>query len=181
MSGGFGYYDGGMYDENDGQSFEPGPGAQQAPQQRNPLRDHLKKVEDQNEELRKQVQQLVQQQNTNTVADALQAKGYDRGAAALYGGDPAKLDEWLATNGAYLAKSADTSAQGGEGQQQQGVTSTVPAETQAAMQQMQQAGTSAAAPQGTEAEQMAQINSQSDPAALMQYLQSQGNQHYWNG
>jgi hypothetical protein len=49
------------------------------------------------------------------------------------------------------------------------------------MQQMQQAGTSAAAPQGTEAEQMAQINSQSDPAALMQYLQSQGNQHYWNG
>jgi hypothetical protein len=179
MSGGMGYYDGGLYEEGDG-SYEDGQAPQQA--RKNPLRDHLNKVEAQNAELHKQVQELVAQQRRNAVADELQAKGYDRGVAQLYSGDPAKLDEWLTNVGPYLAKqSADTSAQGAGQQQGQAPASTVPAEGQAALQQMQQAGQFAAAPQGSEAEQIAQMRNSQDPAALMQYLQSQGNPYHWQG
>lgn len=177
MSDGMGYYTGDMYD---GQQFGQAP--QQEPPKGNPLRDHLKKVEDQNAELQKQVQQLVAQQQRNAVADELQAKGYDRGAAGLYSGDPAKLDEWLTTYGPMLAKQpAPTTGDGGAQQQGGAPASTVPAEGQAAMQQMQGMGSMAAPPQGTEAEQMAQINNASDANALMQYLQSQGNPYHFNG
>lgn len=177
MSDGMGYYTGdNMYDE---QQFGQAP--QQEPQ-RNPLRDHLKKVEDQNAELQKQVQQLVAQQRRNAVADGLQAKGYDRAAAGLYGGDPEKLDEWLTTYGPMLAKQPAPTTGDGSAQQQGGApASTVPADGQAAMQQMQGMGSMAAPPQGTEAEQMAQINNAADPDALMQYLRSQGNPYHFNG
>lgn len=181
MTGGMGYYDGDLYDA-DGNPIDSGMTPQQAAPQRNPLRDHLKKVEDQNEELRKQVQELVAQQRRTTVADALQAKGYSREAAGLYGGDPAKLDEWLTQYGSMLAQQPTDSSGSGAGQQQGGApASTVPAEGQAALQQMQQMGQFAAAPQGSEAEQIAQMRNAQDPAALMQYLQSQGNPYHWQG
>lgn len=180
MSGGMGYYDGGMYEDEGQQDFGTG----QAPQgnQKNPLRAHLEKVESQNAELQKQVQELVAQQRRNAVADALQAKGYDRGVSALYGGDPEKLDEWLTSNGQYLAKAPTDTSAAGTAQGQTGVpASTVPADGQAALQQIQQAGALGAAPHGTEAEQIAQMNTHQTPEALMEYLRAQGNQHYWNG
>lgn len=182
MSGGMGYYNGDLFDEQ-GNAIDPDLLGQPVQQpQRNPLRDHLNKVEQQNKALQEQVQELVAQQRRNAVADALQAKGYDRGAAGLYGGDPAKLDEWLTSNGQYLAKATpDTSGAGAGAGMGAAGGSTVPAEGQAALQQMQNMGNQAAAPQGTEAEQIAQMNNLQDPAALMQYLNSQGNPYHFNG
>jgi hypothetical protein len=49
------------------------------------------------------------------------------------------------------------------------------------MQQLQQAGNMAAPPQGSEAEQIAQMRNAQDPATLMQFLQSQGNPYHYNG
>lgn len=181
MSGGFGYYDGDIYD---GQDPSDGLGAQQAAQQNkgNPLRDHLKKVEDQNNALQAQLGELLKKQRATEVADALQAKGYDRGIAGLYGGDPAKLDEWLTQVSPFLAvKPSDTSGQGGMQGQGAGAVSTVPAEGQAALQQMQGMGQNAAAPQGSEAEQIAQMRSLQSPEALQDYLRTQGNPYHFNG
>lgn len=181
MSDGMGYYDGGQYGEFTDDQGQFGQSPQQAPKG-NPLRDHLKKVEDQNESLRKQVEALVAQQRKTAVADELQAKGYDRTVAGLYSGDPEKLDEWLTTYGPMLAKQpAPTTGDGSAQQQGVAPASTVPADGQAAMQQMQGMGNMAAPPQGTEQEQMAQINNATDSAALMQYLQSQGNPYHFNG
>lgn len=178
MSGGFGYYDGDQYDDlNQGQQNQQGQA-----QQGNPLRDHLKRVEDQNKVLQDQLAQLVKKQRQTEIADALQAKGYDRATAALYGGEPEKLDEWLTTVGPLLAKQPAPPSGDGAGQQQGGVpASTVPADGQAAMQQMQQMGGMAAAPQGTEAEQIATMRNAQTPEALMQFLQQNGNPHYFNG
>lgn len=180
MSGGMGYYDGGMYDDLDdqGQQLQQG----QPAQQKNPLREHLNKVEGQNQELQKQLAQLLAKQRQTEVADALQAKGYDRATAALYGGEPEKLDEWLTSVGPLLAKQpAPPTGNGAAGQPGGVPASTVPAEGQAAMQQLQQMGGMAAAPQGTEAEQIAQMRNHQSPEELMQYLQQQGNPHYYNG
>lgn len=184
MSGGFGYYDGDIYDaQQGGDGFDAdGQGQQQAPPKGNPLRDHLKKVEDQNSELQKQLQQLLAENRQSKVTAQLAAKGYDPAVAGLYGGDPAKLDEWLTNVGPLLAKQPGVTTPPGQPQQQGGApASTVPAEGQAAMQQLQQMGGMAAPPQGSEAEQIAQIRNAQDPQALMQYLQGQGNPHFWNG
>jgi len=185
MSGGFGYYDGDIYDGQ--QAADPygdnsGQGQQQAPPKGNPLRDHLKKVEDQNTELQKQLAQLLTENRQNKVTAQLMAKGYDPAVAGLYGGEPDKLDEWLTNVGPLLAKQPGVTTPNGQPQQQGGApASTVPAEGQAAMQQLQQMGGMAAAPQGTEAEQIAQIRNAQDPQALMQFLQGQGNPYHWNG
>jgi len=182
MSGGMGYYDGDIYgDPGDGQFDGDGSGQQQ--QRKNPLRDHLKKVEEQNSELLKVVQALQAENRQAKITSQLQAKGYDPAVAALYGDrEPEKLDEWLTSVGPLLAKKPDPMGSEGTNQGQGGSpASTVPAEGQAAMQQLQQVGNMAAPPQGTEAEQIAQMRNAQDPQALMQYLQSQGNPHYFNG
>lgn len=186
MSGGMGYYAGDLYDENDpgnGDSFDPQLSApQQGGQKSNPLRDHLKKVEEQNNKLQEQLGALLKENRQTKIAANLQAKGYDPAVAGLYGGEPEKLDEWLTNVGPLLAKQpVDSSTQGAPGQQGQPPASTVPAEGQAAMQQLQNVGNMAAPPQGSEAEQIAQMRTAQDPAALMQYLQSQGNPYHWNG
>jgi len=179
MSGGMGYYDGDLYDENGNDLV-----AQQAAQQQkgNPLRDQLKRVEDQLKALQDQNAELAADRRRNQVADALQAKGYEREAAGLYAGDPNKLDDWLGTYGTMLAKApTDTSGQGQAGQGTGAPASTVPADGQAALQQMQQAGMNAAGPQGTEAEQIAQMRQTQTPEALMEFLKGQGNPYNFSG
>lgn len=181
MTGGFGYYDGDIYD---GQQADDGQGQQQAPAPKgNPLRDHLKKVEDQNSELQKQLAQLLAENRQSKVTSQLMAKGYDPAVASLYGGEPDKLDEWLTSVGPLLAKQPGATTPTGQpqGQGAQPPASTVPAEGQAAMQQFQNMGQMAAAPAGSEAEQIAQIRMAGDAEALTRYLQSQGNPHFWNG
>lgn len=184
MSGGFGYYDGDIYDAQQGADpyGDDGQGQQQAPRKGNPLRDHLKKVEDQLEELRKQNAALLGESRNSKITAQLQAKGYDPAVASLYGGEPDKLDEWLTNVGPLLAKQpVDPSTQGAPGQQGGTPASTVPADGQAAMQQLQQMGNMAAPPQGSEAEQIAAMNQLGSAEELTRYLQSQGNPHFWNG
>lgn len=182
MSGGFGYYDGDIYDDQQVVDDGTGPGQQRAPKG-NPLRDHLKKVEDQLEALRKQNEALLGENRKTKITAELTAKGYDPAVASLYGGEPDKLDEWLTTVGPLLAK--QPAGAPGTGQpQQQGQTapaSTVPADGQAAFQQLQQMGNMAAPSGGTEAEQIAQMRMTQSAEELTKYLQSQGNPHFWNG
>lgn len=188
MTGGFGYYDGDIYDAQQGdEGFDPndGQGQQQASRQQrgNPLRDHLKKVEDQNAALQQQLASLLKENRDSKVTAQLTAKGYDPAVATLYGGEPDKLDEWLTQVGPLLAKQPGVVTPQGQpqGQGAQAPASTVPAEGQVAMQQMQQMGQYAAAPAGSEAEQIALMRGMSSAEELTKYLQSQGNPHYWNG
>lgn len=180
MSGGMGYYEGDIYGDG---SDDSGMGQQPVQQQKNPLRDHLKRMEEQNTELQKQLAALLQENRQAKITSQLQAKGYDPAVASLYGGEPDKLDEWLTSVGPLLAKQPVSPGTEGNAGQQQGAVppSTVPADGQAAIQQLQQMGNMAAPPQGTEAEQIAQMRATQDPAALMQYLQSQGNPYHHNG
>lgn len=182
MSGGMGYYNGDLFDQ-DGNPVDPSAlGAPQGAQSGNPLRDHLKKVEEQLKAVMEQNAELAAERRQNRIADELQAKGYDRGVATLYGGDPAKLDEWLNSNGQYLAKMPTDTSGAGQAQGQGGAAaSTVPAEGQAALQQLQGMGGQAAAPQGSDAEQISQMRNAQTPEALMQFLQSQGNPYHFNG
>lgn len=181
MSGGMGYYDGGLYDDgSDGQGYQE-PVQPQQQQGKNPLRDHLNRVEQQNTELQKQLAALLKENQQAKITSQLQAKGYDPAVASLYGGEPEKLDEWLTSVGPLLAKQPSPTGDTGAGQQQTPPATTVPADGQAAMQQMQQIGNMAAPPAGTDAEQMAQINGAQDAASLMQYLNSQGNPYHFNG
>jgi len=184
MSGGMGYYDG----DNDiyGNSGDGGYGDGQQPvqqqQPKNPLRDHLNRVEEQNKQLQQQLAALLKENQSAKITSQLQAKGYDPAVAALYGGEPDKLDEWLTSVGPLLAKQPGSEgSQGGNQGQGQPPASTVPAEGQAAMQAMQQIGTQAAPPQGTEQDQMAAIRNAQDPQALMQFLNGQGNPYHFNG
>lgn len=181
---GFGYYTG----DNDGQddlALQQQQAAQQqgqAPAGRNPLRDHLKSLEEKAKAQDALIQQLLAESHRAKVADALEAKGYDRGAAALYQGAPDKVDDWLNTAGTFLAKKPET--QQGTGAGQQGTpASTVDAAGQAQLQTMQQAGQNAAGPQGSDAEQAAAIAALGDGAALTAYLAANGNQYaqYYNG
>lgn len=179
---GFGYYDG---DLNDGQG---GDGTnqlqnqgQQQPAEKSALRQYLNKLEEKTKEQDKLIQGLLAAQQRNQVADALEAKGYDRAAAALYTGAPDKVDEWLTTAGSLLAKrpEGDASQQGGAG----AGTSTVPLDGQAQLQAMAQAGQNAAPPLGSDAEQSAVMAKFTTSEQLTEYLASQGNDHarYYNG
>lgn len=186
MTGGFGYYSGDNFDAGDGADpyGDDGQGQQQVqPPKGNPLRDHLKKVEDQNAALQAQLATLLKENRDSKVTAQLQAKGYDPAVAALYGGEPDKLDEWLTNVGPLLAKQPGAPTPPGQpqGQGAQPPNSTVPAEGQAAMQQFQNMGQMAAAPAGSEAEQIAQMNQLNSAEELTRYLQSQGNPHFWNG
>lgn len=176
---GFGYYTGDLGDNQDGEDLN-----QQTPQQpgqKSGLRQYLDKLEERTKEQDKLIQQLLGESRRNKVADALEAKGYDRGVAALYQGDPDKVDEWLTTAGNFLAKK--DGVQTPPANQAPPADSTIPPEGQAQMQQFQQAGQNAAPPAGSDAEQAAFMATIDDPQKLTDYLASQGNEfaRYWNG
>lgn len=181
---GFGYYGGDLNDEDEGQN---GPDtSQQQPSQQAPgwFREYMKKAADDKRALEQQVQALQQINARNAVADALESKGYDRAAATLYSGDPAKVDEWLATTGSLLAKQPGVTDASGAGQGAGTPATTVPPDGQAQLQALQAAGTQGVAPPaGTEAEQVAMMNTFTSAEQLTDYLASNGNTQaqYWNG
>lgn len=179
---GFGYYTGDLGDNQDDADLN-----QQTPQQpgqKSGIRQYLDKLEERTKEQDKLIQQLLGESRRNRVADALEAKGYDRGVAALYTGDPEKVDEWLTTAGSFLAKKDGVQTPPANQEQQTPPgNSTIPPEGQAQMQQFQQAGQNAAAPAGSDAEQAAFMATMDDPKKLTEYLASQGNEfaRYWTG
>lgn len=185
MTDGFGYYTGDQGQEAaDDLNLQQQQGQQQGqPQQGgNGLRQYIASLEAKTEEQGKLLQQLVKDSQRNKVADTLEAKGYDRGAAALYNGDPEKVDEWLNAAGSLLAKRPNPEGQGGGAGAGQPNT-TVDQNGQAQLQAFQQAGQQGAPPQGSDKEQAAVIAAFDDPEKMNAYLAAQGNQFakYWEG
>lgn len=180
---GFGYYTGDLGDgTQDDATLQQQTQDDQKP---NGFRQYLKSLEDKTKKQQELLEGLMAESRRNRVADVLEAKGYDRGVAALYTGDPDKVDDWLTSAGSFLVKKpgAPDDQGAGQGQGQQGNGSTVPLDGQAQLQAFQQAGQNAAPPQGSDAEQAAAIASLDSPEKLTAYLASQGNEfaRYYNG
>lgn len=171
---GFGYDDtddtSGLGETNDGQ---------QGPKW---FREGLSKLSGQVQELKAENDRLKAAQQRSELEKTFTAKGYAPQAAGLFSGDPAKLDEWLSTNGAALAKLPAVPGEEGPGEQAPSgpPASTVPADGQDQLQRMQEAGTSGtAAPQGTDAEIAAAIKAASSPEDFAKLMQSYGSPFDW--
>lgn len=116
----------------------------QGPQNPKWFRETITKVSDENKELRAKLEALEVRQRQQEVREALTAKGYAPQVADLYQGDPNKVDDWLGTYGAALARTGGEAAEQGQGVQGTPQTVVSP-ESQAAMQQMAAAGQDGAA------------------------------------
>lgn len=168
---GFGYY---------GQPNEGNPFQQEddAPVQQPPAwyRQAMDKMSEQQRELRSQVERLTQENNRNKVADVLESKGFSRSAAALYQGEPEKVDEWLTQYGSSLAR-ADQQAPAATPVQPGPPQSTVPAEGQAAMQQMADAGAGGVVSMASDDDMAAALAAASGPEDFTKIAQAYGWQH----
>lgn len=90
-------------------------------------------------EMQAELAQLRQQAKQQEVAKVFQAQGYNPAAAALYQGEPDKVEEWLTANGSMLARTegaAPTQEQVPPGPPQ----SSLPATSQQGMAAMNAAG-----------------------------------------
>lgn len=165
---GFGYYDGDDTEimNNQQQVVPPQP----SEEERTPkwFRNYMEKSA-------KEIKELRQKLADKEVAEKFQAKGYDPAAALLYQGDPEKVDEWLTSNGALLAKRPGAPEEEIAPPAQQGPpASTVSAEDQAKLQQMNMAGGSVASPLGSEAELAAALNAAKTPQEFEQVARANG-------
>jgi hypothetical protein len=146
------------------------------------FRERMDKVSEQVKALQEENENLRRQRSQAQIREQFTAKGYAPEAASLYQGEPDKLDEWLGTHGAALAKTTPS----GDGSQAQPQVppgppaSTVPADQQVQMQQMAQAGTQGVLPpQGTDKELAAQIAAAQTPEEFERIMRSQGNRLDW--
>lgn len=136
------------------------------------FREYMDKVSGQLKALQERNEQLEQVQRQTEVAESLKAKGYAPEAAKLFTGDPTKLDDWIGTYGAALAKT-ETAQEGGESQAQvqAGPPATVVSpESQAAMTAIAGAGTGGAGPLSGDdqiAARLASANTEEEFAAVM--------------
>lgn len=175
-------YSFGGFDPDDDMS---GAGEPQSVQQQGPkwFREYMDKVSGQLKDLQAENDRLKNEKKSQAVADALKAKGYAPQAAGLFTGEPDKLDEWLSTNGAALAKLPGEGEQPpGDQQAPQGPPpTTVPADGQAQMQRMQEQGTQGVAPpQGTDNEIAAALNAANSYEDFAKLMQSHGSPYDWN-
>lgn len=130
-----------------------------------------------NKALEDRVKQLEQVARQATIGQLFEAKGYDRGAAALYQGEPDKLDEWLGANGAYLARTGQQQAPAPQGQPA-GPATTVPPSAQADLMKMQQAGAAGSTfNQGSDDELAAALRATQSPEEFVQVAQAAGWQY----
>lgn len=171
------------FDFNDGE--DAGLGENEQSKGPKWFREGLDKLSNQNKELREKIQSLEAEKAKTELADTLRAAGIDPGAAALYQGEPDKVDDWLNANKAWL-KPLETSGEGEQQEEQEQApqgppASTVPAEGQEQMQRMQEAGTQGVAPPaGSDKEAAAAIAALASPEDLAAYMKSQGNPYDWS-
>lgn len=146
------------------------------------FREGLAKLSGQVQELKAENERLKAEQTKADVANALKAKGYAPNAAELYKGDPTKLDEWLGTYGAALAKLPAEGQEQGEMQAPTGPpASTVPADGQEQMQRMMEQGTQGVAPpQGSDKEIAAALAAATSPEEFAQLMRSHGSSFDWS-
>jgi hypothetical protein len=148
------------------------------------FREGLEKLSSQNKELRDKIHAMEAEKAKAGMSDTLKAAGVDPGAAALYQGEPDKVDDWLNANKAWL-KPLETSGEPQQEEQEQAPqgppASTVPAEGQEQMQRMQAAGAQGVAPpQGSDKETAAAIAALNSPEDLANFMRSQGNPFDWS-
>jgi hypothetical protein len=102
-------------------------------------RDKMEKDSKALADMRAEIDALRAESRQSKVTQELVARGYAPGAAALYNGDPDKVEDWLTANAAYLVKTepqsyAQQTAQGGA------PASTVSTNSQETQQRMNAAG-----------------------------------------
>lgn len=150
---------------------QPGGEPQQS-QEPKWFRDRMEALAQQNQALADQVKSLTAERTRAQTAQAFEAAGVSPAAAALYQGDPGKVAEWLEANKAFLAP-AEQAPQG----QQAGAVADPAA--QAAMQQMQAAGSGAGivGPQGSDDELAAALRSAQTPEDFVSRMQAGGWQY----
>lgn len=127
-------------------------------------------------EMRAELAALRQEAKTAQVAKVFQAQGYNPAAAALYQGEPDKVEEWLTANGGMLARI--------DGQQAPKETvpsgapaSSVPAESQQGMAAMNAAGADGSAQQLTGDDAIAAaLRATNSPEEFQQVARAHG----WN-
>lgn len=159
-------YSGGQ--PSDGQHSGVGEGqAEQSPKW---FRDYMAQAKQQNEQLQAQIQELTAEKRQTEIGNAFEAKGYARAAAALYQGEPDKVDDWLSTHGGALARTGGAmdippqqgSRPPGEMRPAQQAPAVAPS-AQADLQKMQQMGQGVA---------VAQANSDDELAAALAATQT---------
>ena len=169
----------------DGQQSGVGQGQQeQSPKW---FRDYMTQAKAQNDALASQLQQLTAEKKQAELANAFEAKGFAASAAALYSGEPDKVDEWLSAHGDALARTGqqppapqDTRPPGGmPPQQTQPGQSVVPPSLQADLQKMQQQGlgTAAAAQSGSDDDLAAALRATTSPDEFWQVASAHGWQY----
>lgn len=168
---GFGYYG----QPNEGSPvFDAGADGQQAPAW---YREAMGKFSEQLKAQQTELDRLRAENTRAKVADAFEAKGYARGAAALYNGDPDKVDEWLTQHGSVLAKAGTGASEVEAAAPATPPASTIPLEGQQQIQQIQQAGTGGVVTQGSDADVASALAGAGDPTAFEEIMRSHG----WQG
>lgn len=172
-------YSGGQ--PSDGQQSGAGAGQEQSPKW---FRDYMAQAKQQNDTLAAQLQQLTAEKRQSELASAFEAKGFYRSAAALYQGEPDKVDEWLSAHGDALAKRDGTAPQpirppGEMPPAAQPSAPVVPPSLQADMQKMQQQGlpTATAAQSGSDDDLAAALRATNNPEEFQQVAAAHGWQY----
>jgi hypothetical protein len=162
------------------------PPQQQEPQEQSPkwFRDYMTQAKAQNDALMAQVESLTAEKRNTELAEAFEAKGFTRAAAALYQGAPDKVDEWLTAYGDALAKSNQPPQQGqrppGEmPPMQQQAPAGLPPAMQADLQKMQQMGQNyaASAQGGSDDDLAAALRATTNPDEFLQVAAAHGWQY----
>lgn len=172
-------YDGAPTDQSGYGQGQPGSAGSQEPKW---FRDRMEQLAQQNQALTAQVEALTAKDRSAALAAKFEAAGVNSAAAALYSGDPTKVDEWLEANKALLAPAqAQQSAPGTAPQGQPAGTagSAISPTQQAAMQQMQAAGSGPGvqAPQGSQDELAAALAATQSPDDFVKVMQAGGWQY----
>lgn len=141
------------------------------------FRARMDKVSEQVKALQERNAQLEKAQRQQEVAKSLTAKGYAPQVADLYTGEPNKLDDWLGTYGAGLAKADGTAVEAGQGVQgtPQTVVST---ESQAALQQMASAGQDGVAALSGDDALTARLSAAQTPEEFAAVMRDAGNRRF---
>lgn len=127
-------------------------------------------------ELQEENARLRESQRQTQVAEALTAQGYAPTAAQLFTGTPDKLNDWLGTYGAALAKTDGSAVD--QGQAPQGTPQTVVSpESQAAMQKMAAAGQDGAAALAGDEQLAARLLAAKDDTELNAILKGEGSKY----
>lgn len=168
-----------------GEGQESGYGQGQGQQDQGPkwFRDALAKQSQQIADLNARLQAADAEKRQAQIQSVFEAKGYAPSAAALYNGEPDKVDEWLGTYGNALAKVGQVQDQqrppGDTGPADMAKPPVLPPSTQADLQRMQQMGPAGAnAPGGSSDDDLAAaLAATTNPEEFLQVARAHGWQY----